>query len=385
MIFFQKNGCFITKVVNISIHMTESSSLITKKLLLLFLIIAGLYFGKDFFMPLFIGAILATLFLPFCKWLEEKKVPRILSPLLCLLTLVIFIGGLFLLLRWQFSELANDVAIIKERITEMYDNAQQFIYDKANISKDAQNQLLKEEQSSVTKILSSVLGSLAYIGTSFIFILVYLYLLLYYRVHIRNFILMQFPPAQKNEVRQVVYKAANVSQQYLIGLAKMIAWLWVMYSIGFTIAGVENPVFFAIICGLLEIIPFIGNITGTALTVMVSAVKGGDNTMLAGIIITYGVVQFIQGWVLETIIVGPQVKINPLFTILALVLGEMIWGIPGIVLAIPLVGMLKIVFDHVESLKPYGFLLGEKETTKKKSSFITKIKKWWKKKSESAN
>lgn len=365
--------------------MPGSSSPITRKLLLLFLIVAGLYLGKDFFMPLFIGAILATLFLPFCKWLEEKKVPRVLSPLICLLTLLISIAGIFLLLRWQISELANDVAIIKERITEMYDNVQQFIYDKADISKDAQNQLLKDEQSSVTKLIPSLLGSLANIGTSFIFIFVYLYLLLYYRAHIRNFILMLFPPDQKNEVRQVVYKAANVSQQYLIGLAKMIAWLWVMYSIGFTIAGVQNPVFFAIICGLLEIIPFIGNITGTALTVMVSAVKGGDNTVLAGIIITYGVVQFIQGWVLETIIVGPQVKINPLFTIVALVVGEMIWGIPGIILAIPLVAMLKIIFDHVESLKPYGFLLGEKDTTKKKNSFIAKIKKWWKMKGLNAN
>lgn len=360
--------------------MTGNSSPLTRKLLLLFLIFAGLYFGKDFFMPLFIGTILATIFLPFCKWLESKKVPRLLSPLLCLLILLILIAGIVLLISWQISELANDAAIIRERATKLFDNFQQYIYDTANISKEEQTKIIKDEQSSVTKFIPSILGSLAYIFTNFIFILIYIYLILYYRIHIRDFILKLAIPDQKNEVRQVVYKAAKVSQQYLIGLAKMIVCLWIMYGIGFTIAGVENPIFFAILCGLLEIVPFIGNITGTALTVLVSAAKGGDSSILAGILLTYGIVQFIQGWVLESIIVGPQVRINPLFTILALVLGELIWGIPGVILAIPLIAMLKIVYDHVENLKPYGFLLGEAEKSGKKRLLATKIKGWFKKK-----
>lgn len=365
--------------------MVGSSSPFTRKLLLLFLIFAGLYFGKDFFMPLFIGTILATIFLPFCKWLEGKKIPKLLAPLFCLLILLMLIAAVALLLRWQISELANDAAIIREKVTRIFDDLQQYIYDNSNISKEEQTRMIREEQSSVTRAIPSILGSLAYLFTNFVLILVYIYLLLYYRIHIRDFIFQLSPPDQKNEVREVVYKAAKVSQQYLIGLAKMIACLWIMYGIGFTIAGVENPWFFAILCGLLEIVPFIGNITGTTLTVLVSAVKGGDNSMLAGIVITYGIVQFIQGWVLETIIVGPQVKINPLFTILALVLGELIWGIPGVILAIPLIAMLKIVYDNVDTLKPYGFLLGETETTQKKWLLASKIKKWFKEKKSTEN
>ena len=88
--------------------------------------------------------------------------------------------------------------------------------------------------------------------------------------------------------------------------------------------------------------------------------------------------QLIQGWVLEPLIVGPQVKINPLFTILALVLGEFVWGIPGIILAIPLTGMFKIICDHIEPLKPYGFLIGEIKTVKAELGFIKKVKSWFK-------
>ncbi|MES1182045.1 MAG: AI-2E family transporter, partial [Flavobacterium sp.] len=95
--------------------------------------------------------------------------------------------------------------------------------------------------------------------------------------------------------------------------------------------------------------------------------------MLAGIVITYGVVQFIQGWFLEPLILGPQVKINPLFTIMALVLGQLLWDIPGIILAIPLTAILKIACDHIEPLKPYGFLIGEIKNDKLKRSVVEKM------------
>ena len=95
---------------------------------------------------------------------------------------------------------------------------------------------------------------------------------------------------------------------------------------------------------------------------------------LIGIMITYAVVQFIQGWVLEPLILGPQVKINPLFTILTLVLGELLWGISGIILALPIIAIFKIICDYIEPLKPYGFLIGEIETVKRDGRFIKKIK-----------
>jgi predicted PurR-regulated permease PerM len=174
---------------------------------------------------------------------------------------------------------------------------------------------------------------------------------------------------------KVIYSVTHVSQQYLIGLTKMIVCLWVMYSIGFSILGVKNAVFFAILCGLLEIVPFIGNITGTTLTVLVSALQGASLPMLGGIVATYTLVQFIQGWLLEPLIVGHQVKINSLFTIIALVLGELVWGIPGVFLAIPLLAMFKTVCDHIEPLKPYGFLIGEIENKKSELTILKKVKR----------
>jgi len=352
--------------------MTTTSTSIIKKILLMFLIVAGLYYAKVFLMPLCIGGIIATLFLPFCNWLQKKKISKGLAVCLCILSLLSIIAAIFSLIGLQIGALTNDAALIKQKVIETGSYIQQYIFNKFGIPAVKQIEILKAEQPSFTNIMQIMAGSVVYIFTNFILVIAYVAFLLYYRSHIRNFFIKITPPSQQIEMEQMLDRSAHISQQYLIGLFKMIVCLWIMYGIGFGILGVDNFLFFAVLCGTFEIVPFIGNITGTTLTVAVAALHGGSTYMLAGIIITYGVVQFIQGWVLEPLILGPQVKINPLFTIIALVLGQLIWGIPGIILAIPLTAIIKIICDHIEPLKPYGFLIGKIEKDKSQQSVVEK-------------
>ena len=207
-------------------------------------------------------------------------------------------------------------------------------------------------------------------------VLVYIFLFMYFRRHLKTFVLKLVPQSEKNNAQQIIHDIQHVAQQYIGGLAMMIAFLWVMYGIGFSIVGVKNALFFAILCGLLEIIPFVGNLTGNALTILMAITQGGGSNMIIGILVTYAIVQFIQSYILEPLVVGAEVNINPLFTIIILVVGELVWGIPGMVLAIPLLGIVKIICDHIEPLKPYGFLIGEEKKSKK--AVVEKIKGWFK-------
>lgn len=357
--------------------MTINNASVFQKTLLLFLVVAGLYYAKPFLMPLLIGGILATLFLPLCNWLEKKKLPKGFSVFLCLLLLISIIAGFVAILSWKVSEVLSDIALIKQKIIEAGRLIQNYIFNHLDITIEEQVKILKSEQPSYTSLVQIIIGSLTYFVTNFVLILVYFLFLLYYRTHIKNFILKLAIPTQRKELEKVIYSASNISQQYLVGLSKMIVCLWVMYGVGFSLIGVKNAIFFAILCGVLEIIPFVGNITGTTLTVLVTALHGASFPLLGGIVLIYAVIQFIQGFILEPIIVGPQVKINSLFTIIVLVLGELLWGIPGIILAIPITAIVKIVCDHIETLKPYGFLIGETEV--KRSGFIEKIKTLFKK------
>ncbi len=354
--------------------MTASITTVIKKLLLLFLVFAGLYYAQAFLMPLFIGGILATLFLPFCNWMERKKTPKGLAVFICLLTLTVVIASIVALLGWKIYDLVNDFALMKKVSIEIFNAVQLYIYDHLDLSFKEQFQILKKEQPSYASIMQVLLGSMATLFTNLILVLVYFLFLLYYRVHIKIFFLKHTAVAQQTDMEHLIDSAANISQQYLLGISKMIVLLWIMYGIGFSTLGVENALFFAVLCGLLEIIPYVGNIIGTVLTLVVAALHGADLSMLGGIVLVYGVVQMIQGWVLEPLILGPQVKINPLFTIFAIVLGELLWGISGMILAIPMIAMFKIVCDHIEPLKPYGFLIGEIDANRKELGFIKKIK-----------
>ncbi|OCB78505.1 AI-2E family transporter [Flavobacterium crassostreae] len=353
--------------------MTTSVTSLIKKITLVFLIISGLYFAKDFLIPLCIGGILATLFLPFCNWMEKKKLPKGLAVFICFLGLLLLLFMLVSLLGYKISELINDIAVLKQKAIEISTQLQSYIFNHFNISIDEQYTILKNEQPSYANIIQVMIGSITSFLSSFVLLLVYFVFLLYYRNHIKNFLVKLTAKSEQAEMQKVIQKVTSISQQYLLGLSKMIFLLWIMYGIGFSVIGVENAIFFAVLCGLLEIIPFVGNITGTTLTVLVSTLHGANIEIIIGILIVYGTVQLIQGWILEPLILGPQVKINSLFTIIALVLGELLWGIPGIILAIPITAMFKIVCDYIEPLKPYGFLIGEIERSKK-NVFIETLK-----------
>ncbi|MDO9001446.1 MAG: AI-2E family transporter [Bacteroidota bacterium] len=352
-----------------------------KKLLILFLVIAGLYYAKAFLIPLSIGAVIATLFLPFCKWMESKKVYRGAAVFICVFLLLIAFAALASLIGWQIASIATDFELIRLRAISGILETQEYIFNNFGITIEKQSQFMQTSQPSVKGIIPFMAGSFASIFTSAILTIVYIFGLLYYRGHIKEFLLKLTPLPQRIKMQIVIYDVAQVSQQYLIGLSKMILCLWIMYGIGFSILGIKNAIFFAILCGVLEIIPFIGNITGTIITLLIAAVQGASFPVLIGVIGTYGGVQLIQGWILEPLIVGSQVKINPLFTIIALVLGELVWGIPGIFLAIPLIAMVKIVCDHVESFRPYGFLIGEIDNGNGELGLIKRIVKFFKLKS----
>ncbi len=333
-----------------------------KKLGLVFLILFGLIIGKEFLIPLFIGAIISALFLPICKWLELKKTPRFLAVFLCLMLLISLVFGVLWLVFSQVSGIVNDFELLKDSFLIKSSELSQFINEKFGITIESQMSLFNNQKNIFSLMIPSMAGSFLGVLFKFFLVLVYMFSFLFYRQHLKTFIMKLSNNERTKETETTIHKVSKVSQQYLLGLAKMIFLLWILYGIGFSIIGVKNALFFAILCGILEIVPFIGNLTGTIITILVAAVQGLTMPYLIAIAGTYGLIQFIQGWFLEPLILGPQVKLNPLFTIIALLLGEIIWGISGIFLAIPIMAMLKIIFDSVESLQPFGFLIGETNT-----------------------
>ena len=350
--------------------MLPTSSLFRAVLFLLFvfLFVAGLYFAKPFLVPLCFGGLLAMLFLPMSRWLERKHFPRALAIIVCILTFLSVITLIVLLVSWQINDLAGEVSDIESKLRQMIARVEQSISNRFGIPAKQQEKILQEQAQD--KMGAGALANFGSVITGFlvdfILCLVYIFLFMFYRARIKKFILQLIPAQQKENAQQILHDIQRVSQSYLTGLGLMIVCLWVMYGIGFSIVGVKYAIFFAILCGLLEIVPFVGNLTGNALAILMVVLQGGSTGMILSVLVVYASVQFLQTYLLEPLVVGTEVNINPLFTIIILVLGELIWGIPGMVLAIPLLGIGKIVCDHIDSLKPYGYLMGHDRKKKNK-------------------
>ncbi|WP_129714360.1 AI-2E family transporter [Pedobacter sp. SYP-B3415] len=348
-------------------------------LLLLFLAFGGLYFAKPFLVPLALAAVFSMLFIRLCNWFERKGLSRGVSAFFCLLIFVLAACVVAGLLYWQLGSLTENIDGMKKRLTEMLGRAREWVNSKAGISYGQQQKLIKEGNGQAGNMLAGFAGGLFSVGVNTVLVLVYMYLCLFYRSHIKQFILKLVPDDQETKTREIVHEAGRVAQRYLSGLGAMIGMLWVLYGIGFSIAGVESALFFAVLCGLLEIVPFVGNLAGNTITVLAVIGQGGDTTMILSVIGVYFVVQFLQTYILEPLIVGEQVNINPLFTIMGIVLGEAVWGVAGMILAIPLLGILKIVCDRVPALKPYGFLIGPEKPWKRNDGLLKKITKLFRK------
>ncbi len=349
----------------------------TKIIIFLVLFFAALYYAKPVLVPLTFGILLAMLFVPLSRRLEKMGIGRGFSAVVCILLLLASVSGIILLLSTQMQDLPSDISAIEQKVKQGITRLQQHIDATFGISVTEQNKMVQQSNAGGkvgtlgTTIVSSVLGMLVDI----ILVLVYIFLFMYFRVHIKRFFLKLVPSNQNEKTQNVLSACRKVAEQYLVGLSTMIMMLWVMYGIGFSIVGIKNAIFFAVLCGLLEVVPFVGNLIGTAITLLMAASQGGGTSMIVGILVTYTTVQFVQTYILEPLVVGSEVNINPLATIIVLVVGETIWGIPGMILSIPILGIVKIVSDNVELLKPFGYLIGG-QSKSEKPGLADKLKGW---------
>ena len=321
-----------------------------------------LYFGKPVFMPLAVAGVLALVFMPFCRWLERQGIGPVFASILCGIIFALVITGVILFITYYFKQMATDMSGVMQTISGYDHTIRQYLHDRFGVKGLAKESALpiplSTEAGGLSRIATSVMGVAISVVINMALILIYMIMLLCIRGQVKLFILKLVRPEHRNETRAIITRSAKVVQRYLLGLSFVIVCLWIMYTIGFSLIGVHNALFFAILCGLLEVVPFVGNITGSTLTSIMALSQGGGMGMVLGVLGTYALIQFIQFYIITPLVMREQVNIHPIFTIVILIAGELVWGIPGMILAIPALGIAKIVCDHVEALHPFGYLIG---------------------------
>lgn len=332
-------------------------------LISLAIISLAIFYGRDILLPFLFSVLLASLLLPVTRFLVRKKFNRPFSILIPLLTSIVIGVGILYFLSSQVINFMDDVPALKERVTEVSNSFQQWFKESTNMPIRKQNQYfqdtVKDLKEKAPELVGQTFVSLTGILVYAVLLPLYTFLILYYRSNIKLFLVSQFKNGSEVRVQEVLSESTSISQQYLTGLLIETTLVFTLNTIGFLILGIKYAVFLALLAALLNLIPYVGIIVANVICMLITLVSSENMSDALWVGAILAVVQFLDNNFGMPMIVGTKVRINALVTILGVFIGGALCGVPGMFLAIPALAFLKVVFDKVPELNPWGMILGD--------------------------
>lgn len=334
-------------------------------------IITGVFFltwgvleARNFLAPLVTAIVLALVLLPMAKWMEKRLkrgVASLISAVVLLVLSLVFLAGL----SYQTKVFINSWPEITKTMEPKIERWKNFVAENTflvdgDLPTSDSFAPAGDGSGEATPIVSMAGLGVGYLGT-YLLTLIYVFFVLNYRHRFRMFLLRLFPDEKADEVNQIVQESASLVQQYLIGKLILIGLLAVSYSIGLGISGVSNYILVSIMAAIFTLIPYLGNVIGFLFALVFGYLTSGEISVLVGILLTFTVAQFLESYVLQPYVVGQKVQVHPFVVILAVIVGNALWGIIGMILAVPVIGIITILFLHIPALESFGFLFSNQK------------------------
>jgi predicted PurR-regulated permease PerM len=340
-----------------------------------------LYVLKPVIVPMIIAIILSVSVFPFVLYLERRwHFNRVVSAIFAILLLSLLVFALITFIGFQISDIMDKGSDYADKLSQVYNDLatkieSTFGINKSELSLKKLNlgETLKENSSSIFEFVT-VSGS---VFTDIILIPLYIFFFLIYRKFFKSFIYRAFSKDGNTlKAKTILSKLYDVQQNYLVGLFMVMGIVGVLNSVGLLILGIDNAIFFGFLAALLLLIPYIGIIIGSLLPAIVALATKDSLWYPIGVIAIFVFIQFIEGNFITPKITGSKVSINAFVAILSIILFSMLWGTAGMIVALPVIASLKVVFDTIPELKPYGFLIGEPLDEHLRSTARIRLKNW---------
>ncbi len=346
------------------------------------LLITGLYFlfyglvlAQEFLAPLVLSFTVALITFPLANKLERKGVKPILATSINVFLLLLLAALFLIVISWQLKNIMDDWDNMKKTLTPKIEQAEAFILTHTPMKKDkleeykSEMEVPGEESESGKKKKEegdegkkgekavSVIGGVVNFSTDFLITFVYIFFFIQYRKMFKAFILKLFKLENKAEALDIISKSTAVVRYYLIGRLILIVVLVMFYGLGLWISGVENFLVVSVIAALLSFIPFVGNFVGYLLAMAMGVFSGGEISILIGVTVTFAFVQFVDSYILQPLVLGNKMNVHPFFIIVSVVLGNAVWGVMGMILAIPIFAIISVICRNVPAFSAFGYLL----------------------------
>jgi len=325
--------------------------------------VAILYIAQGIIVPLVFAIIFAVVLHPVVNFFVRLRINRILSIVLALLLTTFALAALVALLFTQASRFTDSWPVLVDKFTDILNQSISIAAGYLDIDPTKIHEwITKSIRELLTFSNASIGQTIITVGNSvmILFLLpLYIFLMLYYQPLILDVIRRLFSNGNQSQVREIVSQTKTTIQRYLIGLiieAIIVAGM----DIGVLfVLGIDYAILLGVIGAILNVIPYIGGLVAVALPMLVALATNTSTWSPLYVLVGYYIIQLIDNNFIVPYIVASKVKINALFSIIVVFVGNALWGISGMFLSIPLLAIIKLIFDHTESLKPWGLLLGD--------------------------
>lgn len=321
---------------------------------------ATIYLGSDIISPLVMALFFAVLLRPVVSFLNARlRIPHILAVFLTVLVAVGIAMGVIAFMSFQISEFMSDIPSIKQKLEKQLIQIQSWIENASGLSLSQQKNYVQEAFSISDVISASSFGSITNGLLYTTLIPIYTFLILLYRSLLLGFLLKLVPPAKIASLQIIILDIKTVIRSYIAGLLIEVVIVALMTAFGLWLIGSNYFIFLGILTAFLNLIPYIGILIACTISILIAIIDTSGTSAIFGVIIVNAIVQFIDNNILIPRIVGSKVSINALASMVGVIIGGSLAGITGMFLAIPVIAVMKVVFDNTPSLSAYGYLMGD--------------------------
>ncbi|NND32137.1 MAG: AI-2E family transporter [Saprospiraceae bacterium] len=324
----------------------------------LILAVVVMWYGAFLLIPICYAIILGIVINPVLTYLQSKLKSHFLAYLISIIGVLLLIFIPFGVVTDQLQSLFSELEMDSIGIEKVTSSIQQTLIE-TRLSTVIDLDMLKSQMDKVLGFLGtfvqSILSGSGHMLVNFALAIVFSYFFSAYYRDTKKIILAELQSEERKKWRKIARQAPNIIRSYLSGMLIVMAILAVLNSLALLIIGIKYAFVWGLIIGMLAIIPYAGTFIGLMLPLSYSFISSNDYKQPLAIIICYIVIQQIEGNFLTPKIVGDKLNVNPFIIIVMILLFGKIWGIDGVIISLPLIGVVKAILQEY----PGGQLLAE--------------------------
>ncbi|HMV08445.1 MAG TPA: AI-2E family transporter [Cyclobacteriaceae bacterium] len=321
-----------------------------------------LYVGRSLFVPLSFAVLISFVLYPVCRWLEQKGFGRMMAIVVSITGLMIAVLLIVMLLINQFFGFVEEWPLIHAKLTEAIANVRNFLAVDWGFSMAAQQRLIESvtDQSggTIVQVLRHVFSASAFSVVMLILVPVYSVLILYYRKTWMVVLAKIFSSEKKEKLHEMIALTIQSYYSFIKGMAIVYLIVGILNSLGLLLLGVPHAILFGFIVAILTFIPYVGIIIGSLLPIGMAWITFDSVWYPAGVVAIFTVVQYLEANIIFPLAVSRKLNVNTLIMLLAIFAGGIIWGMAGMILFVPFVGIARLVADHNPRWKTWSLILG---------------------------